>query len=90
MSQQQSIADIVRIGNIQYIGQNLSRDYSPHLYESIDYLTALAPYRASPYIFSQHLMPASTQAKISDQLKQTTRNQTATIGQKGIVYTCNS
>ena len=89
---QQSFADWIWMGSIQYVGESLVKFKAKGLYNYLQNLTTFSPYWIGPYEFWQLLIPISDtyRKSISTQEDiQLSYKQAIQIGEKGIYFNCD-
>lgn len=87
---QQVVWNLIWLRNIQYVWRNVSSVYNSWLYESLDNLTSISPYREYPYTFGQYLLPIQKNTeKIDENLKKLSWTETLGIWEKWIKYLCD-
>ena len=89
---QQSLADGIWIGSIQYVGESLAKFKSTGLYQYLQNITTFAPYWIGPYTFGELLLPISDvyrkQMSSTGEVKKSYQ-QAINIGQKWIYFNCD-
>lgn len=92
---QQLYADLMWLGSIQYIGENISKTSIEGVGVLLDTLTTLSPYRSYPYAFAELVLPQSKATRSGEtaeekELKARTRTDAIALGQKGEFFLCDS
>lgn len=87
---QQIAWDILRMRNIQYVWNDIFAAYTSWLYESLDNLTSILPYRQYPYVFGQYILPMQKNLETwNKEIKELSWQQTTDLWEKWIKYLCD-
>lgn len=87
MRWQSLLASINRLQTIQYIWQKIDTQNPNDLTNHIDHINNRNPNRNYPYLFVQYIWPSSKNN--NTWLSYITRENTTTIGEQGIKYSCD-
>jgi len=86
---QETLADLKYISDIQYLAQYRNIYEAKQLYTELNYVTNLSPFRPGIYSLGLLILPASIEAKTDFVTKLTSWHQATKLWEKWIFFNCN-